>query len=134
MPTASKSGVETSQSFSSKTTGTSSIIVANCLERIPFSLLFSIFSRSLPLSWSVLASRFSKEPKSARSFLAVFSPTPGRPGILSTASPIIPRKSITCKGFCTSNFSCTSFTPHISISFPPRGGRYIKILSLTSCA
>ena len=134
LPTASKSGSDIAKSSSSNVTGTSSIMVANCLERIPFSLLLSMFSRSLPFSWSVWARRFSIEPKSASSFLAVFSPTPGSPGILSTASPIIPRKSITCKGFCTSNFSCTSFTPQISTSLPPREGRYIKILSLTSCA
>ena len=38
------------------------------------------------------------EPNSFNSFFAVTSPTPGKPGILSAASPIMPRKSITCSG------------------------------------
>ena len=72
-------------------------------------------------------------PYSAINFLAVLSPTPGNPGILSTASPFIPRKSITCLGSFTSNFSFTSSIPHVSYP-PPNIGRYMKIFSLTSCA
>ena len=75
--------------------GTSNKIVANFFDNIPFSTLFSIFSLNFPLTFSVFFKRFSIDPNSDINFLAVFSPTPGNPGILSTESPIIPKKSIT---------------------------------------
>ena len=79
-------------------------MVANFFESNPLSLFNSIFSLNLPLILSVFSNSFSIEPYSARNFLAVFSPTPGSPGILSTESPIMPRKSITCSGSVISNF------------------------------
>ena len=118
----------------SNCTGQSNWIFANSLESKPSSLLASIFSFIFPFSLSVFANRFSIEPNSAKNFLAVFSPTPGKPGILSTASPIIPRKSITCSGYSTPNFSCTSGIPHISGPLPFLAGRYIKIFSDTNWA
>ena len=56
------------------------------------------------------------------SFLAVFSPIPGIPGILSTASPHKPNISITCSGLSTSNFSQISSGPNISLGLPPLPG------------
>ena len=109
-------------------------MVANFLERIPLSLLASIFSFNAPFNLSVFAKRFSIEPNSFNNFLAVTSPTPGNPGILSAASPIIPKKSITCSGRSISNRFNTSGIPQISISLPIRAGLYIKIFSETSCA
>ena len=47
----------------------------------------SIESLSLPFSSSVRASSASTEPNSCTSLVAVFSPTPGTPGMLSEASP-----------------------------------------------
>ena len=78
-----------------KSTGTSRIIVASFLESNPNSLFDSIFSFNLPFNLSVLANNFSILPYSAINFLAVLSPTPGSPGILSAESPFIPKKSIT---------------------------------------
>ena len=109
-------------------------MVAKVLDNIPFSLLASMFSFILPFSLSVFAKRFSIVPNSLSNFLAVTSPTPGSPGILSAVSPIIPRKSITWSGCSISNFSNTSGTPQISIPLPIRAGLYIKIFSETSCA
>ena len=67
-------------------------------------------------------------------FFAVFSPTPGKPGMLSTESPIIPKKSITWIGFFTSNLFFTSSTPQISIPFPNLAGLYRKVESVTNWA
>jgi len=67
------------------------LIVASCFESNPNSLLAITFSFILPLSWSVLSNSPSILPYAAINFLAVLSPTPGRPGILSTESPIIPK-------------------------------------------
>ena len=58
-----------------------------------------------------------------RGFWAVFSPTPGQPGILSEASPINPKRSITCSGRSTPNFSFTRSTPITSNSLSPNLGR-----------
>ena len=109
-------------------------MVANFLDNIPNAALASILSFMAPFNWCVLAKRFSIEPYSAKNFFAVFSPTPGSPGILSAASPIIPRKSITCSGLSISNLAKTSGIPHISMSFPIRAGLYMKIFSETNCA
>ncbi len=61
------------------------------------------FSRSFSCSFapgtlSIFASTFSTDPNSAISFVAVFSPTPGTPGMLSDVSPIRPFRSTTCSG------------------------------------
>ena len=64
---------------------------ASFLDITPSALFSSIFSLSFPLSSLVLASRFSIEPYCAKNFFAVLSPTPGKPGMLSTESPIIPK-------------------------------------------
>ena len=98
------------------------MMVANFLERIPRSAEFSTFSLSFPFKSAVLAKRFSMLPYSFRNFFAVFSPTPSKPGILSTASPIMARKSITCFGSSISYFALTSSTPRISNSAPFKPG------------
>lgn len=59
-----------------------------------FGILFNFFF-SAPFSLSVCASSCSTPPNSLISFTAVFSPTPGHPGMLSAESPISPRRSIT---------------------------------------
>ena len=118
--------------FSSHSTGASRITVANCLDNRASSAPCSTFSFSLPESLSVLASRPSTDPNSFRNLRAVFSPTPGMPGILSAESPINPSRSITCKGLSTSNFSHTSFTPSTSSGFPMRPGLYHRIFSVTN--
>ena len=110
------------------------MIVASFLDNKPNSLLFDIFSFNLPLTSSKFLYNSSIEPYSLRNFFAVFSPTPGRPGILSTESPIIPKKSITCSGSLISNLFFTSSTPQISIPLPNRAGLYKKIFSETNCA
>ena len=46
--------------------------------------------------------------------MAVFSPIPGTPGILSEASPCKALKSITCSGFKPSYFSARSFASKLS--------------------
>ena len=51
------------------------------------------FWRSAPFSFSALCSVFSSVPYFCKSFIAVFSPTPGIPGRLSELSPIRPFKS-----------------------------------------
>ena len=94
--------------------GTSVIIVANFFERIPSSLFCSIFSFNLPFNSDVFFNSSSIEPNCFINFLAVLSPTPGRPGILSTESPFIAKKSIICDVFETSNFSKTSLIPQVS--------------------
>ena len=76
-------------------TGTSVIIVANFFENIACSLLFSKFSFSLfPLISSIFCKTVSILPYVFISLKAVFSPTPGTPGILSDLSPIRPLTSI----------------------------------------
>ena len=70
-------------------------MVANCLLMIALSFPALTFSPSDPLILSALANTFSKVPYSFNNLAAVFSPTPLMPGILSTASPINPKISIT---------------------------------------
>ena len=79
------------KSSSSNSTGTLVIIVANFFDKKPRSLLSSIFSFNFPFKCSMFSINPSREPYSFKNFLAVLSPTPGRPGILSTESPIIPK-------------------------------------------
>ena len=94
--------------------GTSILIVARNLEKVINSLLVSTFVFKAPFSWSVCSSRFSILPNSAISFWAVFSPTPGHPGMLSELSPISPKRSITWSTDVRPYLSSTSGTPIIS--------------------
>ena len=71
------------------------MIVANFLHNKPISFEDSIFSLILPCNSCAFANRPSIVSYCFKNFWAVFSPTPGIPGILSAASPIIPKKSIT---------------------------------------
>ena len=79
------------QSFELNFTGTSNCIVANFFDNIPKCLLFSILSLSFPFNSPVFLSKFSILPYVDINFLAVLSPTPGSPGMLSDESPIIPK-------------------------------------------
>jgi len=79
----------------SSSMGTSVFMVAKNLEKTISSLLASILVLTAPFNFSVFSKRFSILPNSEISFWAVFSPTPGQPGILSEASPIKPNMSIT---------------------------------------
>ena len=103
---------------SSRGVGASSIMVASFFERMPCSRKVSTFSFCFPFSLSVFARRPSRLPNSANSFAAVFSPIPGIPGMLSTASPIRPSRSITWLTFWMLNFAQTSASPSIS-ALPP---------------
>ena len=58
------------------------------VEREPVGRRRSTFSFSLPFSSSACATSSSTEPNSWTSFAAVFSPTPGTPGMLSEVSPL----------------------------------------------
>ena len=118
---------------SSYSTGTSSIIRAKCFDKIPCSRKLTRFSCNFPLSWSVLSSKFSKEPNCSMSFWAVFSPTPGMPGMLSTASPIKPSISITWSTFAIFQRWQTSFGPKTSTPLPIKAGLYILMRSSTNC-
>jgi len=82
--------------FMSSLIGTSTLMVARNLEKAIISRFASTLVLSAPFSRSVWASRFSMLPNSATSFCAVFSPTPGQPGMLSEESPISPSMSMTC--------------------------------------
>ena len=115
-----------SRLFSSKSTGTSILMVARNREKIICSLFSSILVFNAPLSSLVRSSKASMLPNSFRSFTAVFSPTPGQPGILSEVSPIKPNKSITCSWLCSSYLAFTSSGP-ITSKPPVCLGRYIKI-------
>ena len=109
-------------SFSLKIMGTSVFIVARNLENSICCLFSSTFLRNAPFNWSVQQSKFSIEPNSLTSFIAVFSPTPGHPGILFYASAISPSISITCSGRSMENFCFISSTPRTSKSPPPNLG------------
>jgi len=95
---ASTSGSVTLNSSSSNSTGASNIMVANSFERSAWSAKFSTFSFCFPFSLSVFLSRFSTDSNSAIKSLALFSPIPGTPGILSEASPHKPNISMSCSG------------------------------------
>ena len=126
------SGSTTFSASSSYSTGTSVFIVARNLENSICSLFSSTFFFIAPLSDSVLASRFSMLSYSVSSFTAVFSPTPGHPGMLSELSPMSPRRSITWSTRLSPHFSSTSFSPKVSKP-PPNRGRNIYRRSPTSC-
>ena len=82
--------------------GTCVSIFPNCFERIANSLFSIIFSLCFPFKSSSFFSIFSYK-LSILSYLciiyhAVFSPTPGTPGILSDVSPCKPFTSTSCSG------------------------------------
>ena len=116
----------------STSTGTSVQIVARYLENRICSLFSSTFFLSAPLSSSVRSTRLSTLSKSLISLIAVFSPTPGHPGMLSILSPIKARRSITCEVRWIPYRSHTSFSPRISKSCPRYDGLYCRIEGLTS--
>jgi len=118
--------------FSSKVKGTSVLMVAKNLENSICERFSSTLVFKAPFNRSVFASRFSIPPKSAISLTAVFSPTPGQPGMLSELSPINPNMSITCSGDCMPYFVFISSGPKISKS-PPNLGRYMKMCDDTNC-
>ena len=124
-------GSSTFNASISNSIGTSVLIVARNFEKAICSLLVSTFVLRAPLSWSVCSNKFSMLPNSLISFWAVFSPTPGQPGILSEASPIKPSRSMTCRVDDRSYFAFTSSGPIIS-NPPVNLGRYIYICSFTS--
>ena len=101
-------------SSSSKVKGTSVFIVARNFENFICSIFSSTFLRRAPLSLSVLFSNSSMLPNSCINLVAVFSPIPGHPGILSEVSPINPKISITCLGCSIPNFCLISSIPLIS--------------------
>ena len=103
--------------------GTSILMVARNLEKVIISLLFSTLVRSAPFKSSTCSSKFSMLPYSAINFCAVFSPTPGHPGILSEASPMSPSISMTWEGDWMSNLAFTCSTPITSNSLSPYLGR-----------
>jgi len=112
--------------------GMSRQMVASSLESNASSVFSSTRSLSLPFSSPECSMTPSKLPYWCKSFDAVLAPTPGMPGMLSALSPIIPRRSMTCSGSSTSNFSRISSGPQTSAGLPPRPGRNIRILSVTS--
>ena len=124
-------GSSRTRAFMSSLMGTSILIVARNLEKIIISRLFSTFVFNAPFSLSVCSRRFSILPNSLISFCAVFSPTPGHPGILSEASPINPSMSITCWVDWMSNLAFTCSIP-ITSNPPVCLGRYMNTFSDTN--
>ncbi len=94
------------------------MMVASFLLIIASSFPFCTFTPIAPLILSAFSKTFSNVPYSANNLAAVFSPTPGIPGILSTASPIIPKISITWLTSLIFHFVQTSEGPIISTSPP----------------
>ena len=82
--------------------GTCKFIVPNVFDINANSLLFTIFSLCFPFKssspFSIFLYKFSIEPYLWINDKAVFSPTPGTPGILSEVSPCNPFTSINCCG------------------------------------
>ena len=115
--------------------GASSEMVASCLEKRASCACSLTMMRNFSFFMSsACATICSMEPNWAISFLAVFSPTPRMPGMLSEASPQRPRRSITWRGSLTSNFSLTSSTPMRVSGLPMRPKRYILTVGVTSWA
>ena len=102
--------------------GTSVFIVPKVLDNIAKSLFSNNFSFNLPLIAFGLSSNvlyiLSIFLYSLINSSAVFSPTPGTPGILSEVSPISPFTSISWIGF-TPYFSIISSSPNVSVSVFP---------------
>ena len=93
-----KTGLNFALSRSSNSTGECTLIVARSYDRYAISLLLTSFSCNLPFVSSICAYTPSKVPYLASKSLAVFSPTPATPGMLSEASPINDLRSIICDG------------------------------------
>ena len=129
---ASSSACSRTSEFMSSWIGTSILIVARNFEKMIISRFVSTFVFNAPFNWSVCSRRFSMLPNSAINFWAVFSPTPGHPGILSEESPISPSISITCAGDWISNLAFTCSIPITSNSLSPYLGRYMNTWSVTS--
>ena len=108
------SGFWISKTSSCSSMGTSVLIVARNFDILISSVAASTFNRILPFSWVVFESRPSTDPNALISFTAVFSPTPGQPGKLSTASPISASKSMTCSGRSTPYFAWICCGPMMS--------------------
>ena len=125
-------GSSRTSAFISSLMGTSILIVARNLEKVIISRLFSTLVFKAPFSWSVCSRRFSMLPNSLINFCAVFSPTPGQPGMLSDASSISPNMSITCWVDWISNLAFTCSIPMTSKP-PVCLGRYMNTFSDTSC-
>ena len=90
------------------------------------------FSPIEPVILSALSSTPSKVSYNFKSLAAVFSPTPGIPGILSEASPIKPNISTTCSTLAISHFSQIFLASTISSLLPNAGGFHIYTLGFTS--
>ena len=117
--------------------GTSKLIVPKVFDKNAKSLFCSIFSFCFPFKssspFSNLSYKFSIEPYFWINDKAVFSPTPGTPGILSDESPCNPFTSINCFG-SKPYFSIIFSRLYSSVSvFPPFVcGILIVILSVAS--
>ena len=70
------------------------------------------------------------EPNWPINLMAVFSPMPGTPGMLSEESPIRARMSTTCSGRWMPQRCRISGGPRISMPLPMRDGLYRKIWSV----
>ena len=86
---------QTNKCASSKGTSTSIIIVASILETNPCASKLMTFSFCFPFKSSTFLKMFSIVPYFWINSLAVFSPIPGIPGMLSAASPHNPKISMT---------------------------------------
>ena len=114
----------------SSSIGTSFLIVARNFENSTFSRLARSFSLSLPLHSSMCSYIPSMLLNCCMSWVAVFSPTPGHPGILSAVSPIRPSMSITWEVSRMEYFSLISASPN-KLN-PPVPGLSCKVVGLTS--
>ena len=103
------------------------LIMASCA--CSSTLAFTPFGFTL----STFAMRFSTLPYSKISLVAVFSPTPGIPGILSDWSPIRPLKSMNWVGVkpYLSIMACRSYR---SNSETPLRVRMIFVISVANCS
>ena len=119
----SSSGSSRFSASRSRVIGASVLMVARKRLSSMSSTFSSTFFFNAPLSSSRRVSRVGMSPNSAMSFCAVFSPTPGHPGMLSDASPMSPKRSMTCSGRSMPNFSFTRSTPITSNSLSPNLGR-----------
>ena len=95
---------------------------------------FATFSESLPLSELAFSMIPSTVPNRESRSMAVFSPTPRIPGMLSDASPASARKSIICAGEERLQCSRTPCSSYISAPSPAWDGRYRRTPGRTSCA
>ena len=97
-PSASALGCSSAMASKSSSKGMSTMMVASWRDKNASSLDDSTRSFVFPLSASRLSYRPSMLPNCWRNLMAVFSPTPGMPGMLSALSPIMPNRSMTCLG------------------------------------